>query len=51
MNQKDRTAVMEKARKKARENAQPTNINPRTRVVAIGSGKGVVLENLLYQQI
>ena len=42
MNQEDRTAVMEKARKKARENAQPTNINPRTRVVAIGSGKGGV---------
>ena len=27
MNQKDRTTVMEKARKKARENAQPTKID------------------------
>ena len=40
MDQKDRTSVMEKAREKARENAQPTNVNPRTRVIAIGSGKG-----------
>ena len=36
MDQKDPTAVMEKAREKARENAQPTNVNPRTRVIAIG---------------
>ena len=42
MDQKDRTAVMEKARKKARENAQPTKVDPRTRVIAIGSGKGGV---------
>ena len=28
MDQKDRTALMEKARKKARENAEPTKINP-----------------------
>ena len=28
MDQKDRTAVMEKARKKARDNAQPTKIDP-----------------------
>ena len=51
MNQKDRTAVMEKARKKARENAQPTNINPRTRVVAIGSGKGGVGKSTLSANI
>ena len=37
MDQKDRTAVMEKAREKARENAQPTNVDPRTRVIAVGS--------------
>ena len=42
MDQKDRTAVMEKAREKARENAQPTNVDPRTRVIAIGSAKGGV---------
>ena len=42
MDQKDRSALMEKARKKARENAEPTKINPRTRVIAIGSGKGGV---------
>jgi len=51
MNQKDRTAVMEKARKKARENAHPTNINPRTRVVAIGSGKGGVGKSTLSANI
>ena len=51
MNQKDRTAVMEKARKKARENALPTNINPRTRVVAIGSGKGGVGKSTLSANI
>jgi ATP-binding protein involved in chromosome partitioning len=51
MNQKDRTAVMEKARNKARENAQPTNINPRTRVVAIGSGKGGVGKSTLSANI
>ena len=51
MNQEDRTAVMEKARKKARENAQPTNINPRTRVVAIGSGKGGVGKSTLSANI
>ena len=51
MNQKDRTAVMEKARRKARENAQPTNINPRTRVVAIGSGKGGVGKSTLSANI
>ena len=50
MDQKDRSALMEKARKKARENAEPTKINPRTRVLAIGSGKGGVGKStcLLY---
>ena len=51
MNQKDRTNVMEKARKKARENAQPTKIDPRTRVIAIGSGKGGVGKSTLSANI
>ena len=51
MNQKDRTTVMEKARKKVRENAQPTKINPRTRVIAIGSGKGGVGKSTLSTNI
>ena len=51
MDQKDRTAVMEKARKKARENAQPTKIDPRTRVIAIGSGKGGVGRSTLSTNI
>lgn len=42
MNKKDRSAVMEKARKKARDNATETKIDPQTRVIAIGSGKGGV---------
>jgi ATP-binding protein involved in chromosome partitioning len=51
MDQKDRTALMEKARKKARENAEPTKINPRTRVIAIGSGKGGVGKSTLSTNI
>ena len=51
MNQKDRSALMEKARKKARENAEPTKINPRTRVLAIGSGKGGVGKSTLSTNI
>ena len=51
MDQKDRTALMEKARKKARENAEPTKINPRTRVLAIGSGKGGVGKSTLSTNI
>ena len=42
MNKEDRSSVMEKARKKARDNAPETMINPQTRVIAIGSGKGGV---------
>ena len=42
MNKEDRSSVMEKARKKARDNASETMINPQTRVIAIGSGKGGV---------
>jgi ATP-binding protein involved in chromosome partitioning len=51
MDQKDRTALMEKARKKARENAEPTKIKPRTRVLAIGSGKGGVGKSTLSTNI
>ena len=51
MDQKDRTALMEKARKKARDNAEPTKINPRTRVLAIGSGKGGVGKSTLSTNI
>jgi ATP-binding protein involved in chromosome partitioning len=51
MNQKDRTTVMEKARKKARENAQPTKIDTRTRVIAVGSGKGGVGKSTLSTNI
>jgi len=51
MDQKDRSALMEKARKKARENAEPTKINPRTRVLAIGSGKGGVGKSTLSTNI
>ena len=51
MDQKDRSALMEKARKKARENAEPTKINPRTRVIAIGSGKGGVGKSTLSTNI
>ena len=51
MDQKDRTAVMEKAREKARENAQPTNVDPRTRVIGIGSGKGGVGKSTLSANI
>ena len=51
MDQEDRTAVMEKARKKSRENAQPTKVDPRTRVIAIGSGKGGVGKSTLSTNI
>ena len=51
MDQKDRSALMEKARKKARENAEPTKINTRTRVIAIGSGKGGVGKSTLSTNI
>ncbi|MBT8201744.1 MAG: Mrp/NBP35 family ATP-binding protein [Acidimicrobiia bacterium] len=38
----ERSAVMSKARFRARENAEPTMIDPVTRVVAVSSGKGGV---------
>jgi len=51
MNQDERTAVMEKARLRARENAEPTKINPTTRVLAIGSGKGGVGKSTISTNI
>ena len=51
MNQDERTAVMKKARLRARENAEPTKINPKTRVLAIGSGKGGVGKSTISTNI
>jgi len=51
MNKKDRSAVMEKARKKAREDATETKIDPQTRVIAIGSGKGGVGKSTISTNI
>ena len=42
MTQAERTALMERARQRAREQAEPTMVNPNTRVVAVSSGKGGV---------
>ncbi len=42
MSKEDRASLMSVARKNAREKAIPTQINTRTRVIAIGSGKGGV---------
>jgi ATP-binding protein involved in chromosome partitioning len=42
MSKEQRAEVMSTARRKARENAEPTLVNPLTRVIAIGSGKGGV---------
>jgi ATP-binding protein involved in chromosome partitioning len=42
MTQSQRSDLMERARFKAREEAVPTQVNPMTRVVAVGSGKGGV---------
>jgi ATP-binding protein involved in chromosome partitioning len=42
MNQKQRSALMERARLWARENSQPTMVSPTTRVLAVSSGKGGV---------
>jgi ATP-binding protein involved in chromosome partitioning len=51
MNKKDRSAVMEKARKKARDSATETKIDPQTRVIAIGSGKGGVGKSTISTNI
>ncbi|MDF1597753.1 MAG: P-loop NTPase [Acidimicrobiia bacterium] len=42
MTQKQRSGVMERARRTARDNAEPTRVDPKTRVIAVGSGKGGV---------
>jgi len=42
MTQQERTQLMERARLRAREQAEPTMIHPNTRVVAVSSGKGGV---------
>jgi len=42
MTQSQRSEVMTKARRHARENAEPTMVNPLTRVIAVSSGKGGV---------
>jgi ATP-binding protein involved in chromosome partitioning len=42
MTQSQRSDLMARARFKAREEAAPTQVNPMTRVIAVGSGKGGV---------
>ncbi len=42
MTQSQRSEVMSKARRHARDNAEPTMVNPLTRVIAVSSGKGGV---------
>jgi ATP-binding protein involved in chromosome partitioning len=42
MTERQRSELMSVARRTARDNAEPTMVNPLTRVIAIGSGKGGV---------
>jgi ATP-binding protein involved in chromosome partitioning len=42
MTKAQRADLMSVARKRARENAEPTQVSPQTRVIAVGSGKGGV---------
>lgn len=42
MSQAQRSTLMERARRRAREQATPTAVNPSTRVIAVSSGKGGV---------
>ncbi len=42
MTKSQRADLMSKARLRARENAEPTQVDPLTRVIAVGSGKGGV---------
>ncbi|MEX1126207.1 MAG: P-loop NTPase, partial [Acidimicrobiia bacterium] len=42
MTKKQRAGLMSVARQNARENAEPTQVSPTTRVIAVGSGKGGV---------
>jgi ATP-binding protein involved in chromosome partitioning len=42
MSQEERSRLMDRARLRAREQAEPTMVHPNTRVVAVSSGKGGV---------
>jgi ATP-binding protein involved in chromosome partitioning len=42
MTKQQRAGLMSVARQKVRENAEPTQVSPTTRVIAVGSGKGGV---------
>ena len=42
MTKKQRSELMTVARKRARDNAEPTQVSPKTRVIAVSSGKGGV---------
>ena len=42
MTQEQRSALMGRARLRARDDASPTMVNPQTRVIALSSGKGGV---------
>ena len=42
MTRKQRSELMATARLRAREDAEPTQVSPTTRVIAVGSGKGGV---------
>ncbi len=42
MTRSQRAELMSKARKRARDNAEPTRVSPTTRVIAVSSGKGGV---------
>jgi len=42
MSQEERSALMDRARMRARDEAEPTMVHPNTRVVAVSSGKGGV---------
>ena len=42
MTRKQRSELMATARRRAREDAEPTQVSPTTRVIAVGSGKGGV---------
>ena len=42
MTKKQRSQLMSVARRRVRENAEPTQVNPTTRVIAVSSGKGGV---------
>jgi ATP-binding protein involved in chromosome partitioning len=42
MSQQERSALMDRARMRSRDHAEPTMVHPNTRVVAVSSGKGGV---------